>query len=445
MFTIPLGPLPVRIVLLLSLIAGLSILGWFTVRSAASDLLMTFVVPSPKLSVEDQVQYADMALKYSPQDPLIRWKYGGVYLKAANEKMEDSWRDTAVEEFRTATRMSPDDYRVWLALGRALDRNGDLANARSAFERAIELAPNHFDPRWFFGNYLLRAGDPKGSFEQMRLALSNRPSSLPLIFDYAWGVYRGDGKAIIAALDPQRLARQVKSQLVTLLIYRGRVADGLAVWREMTAPTASDAQKVTEALFNTGNFKKAYEVWSSVELPNRPAADNGSLLSNGGFESDLSRGQKTPFLTWQINPIPGAKLVQDRKEPREGRNSLRSGFDVRGNNWFIIASQTVPAKPLTKYRLEFSVRTDKLQSLSNPLVEVFDSAYAIDQKNHIRVSAPQLPNGDSEWTDNKLEFTTTAQTEALTVRILRPACSEPPCPIEGHIWFDEFKLTERAK
>src|SRR5262245_41441647 len=457
MITIRLGPLPVRVIFLVSLLTGLSILGWGAIRSAVSDLLMTFVVPSPKLSLEEQIEWADVALKYSPRDPLIRWKYGGVYLKAANEKMEESLRETAIEELRWATRMSPDDYRVWLALGRALDRGGDIAGARATFERAIELAPNHFDPRWSFGNYLLRAGDREGSFAQMRLALSNRPSALPLIFDYAWGVYRGDGKAIVAALDPResagsagsagsaRMPRPVKSQLAALLIYRGRVGDGMAVWREIVSPNAGDAQKVTEALFNTGNFNKAYEVWNSVETPNRPAPDQDSLLSNGGFEGDLARGQKTPFLTWQINPIPGAKLLLDSKEPRDGRRSLRAGFDVRGNAYFIIASQTVPARPSTGYRLAFSIRSDKLMSLSTPLVEVFDSAYALDQRNRVRVATPPLPNGDSEWTDYKLEFTTGAQTEAVTVRIIRWACPEPPCPIEGHVWFDEFKLTEKAK
>jgi len=442
MITIPLGPIPVRIIFLVSLLAGLSFLGWITIRSVVSDLLITFVVPSPKLSLEDQIQWADIALKYSPRDPLIRWRWGGVYLKAANEKMEESWREAAIDEFRAATRMSPDDYRLWLALGRALDRGGDIEGARVAFDRAIELAPNHFDPRWAFGNYLLRAGDRDGSFEQMRLALSSRPSALPLVFDYAWGVYRGDGKAIAAALDPPR---QVKPQLAGLLIYRGRVDDGMAVWRAMTETSAGDAQKVTEALFNTGNFHKAYEVWTSVEIPNRPAPDQGSLLSNGGFEGSVASGRKTLFLTWQINPIPGEKLVQDSKEPREGRRSLRAGFDVRGNASFIIASQTVPAKPSTSYRLAFSIRTDKLQSLSTPLVEVFDSAYALEQRNRVRVATLPLPNGDSEWTDHKLEFTTSAQTEAVTVRIVRPACSEPPCPIEGHVWFDEFKLTEKVK
>jgi tetratricopeptide (TPR) repeat protein len=471
MITIPLGPAPVRIVILLALMGGLSVLGLGVIRSAVGDSVLTIVPRNPDLSVESQIGWADLALKYSPRDPLTHLRRGGVYLKAANEEMDESRIGAAIDEFREAARMSPEDYRAWLALGRALDRGeGDTAEARKAFERAIELAPNHFDPHWFFGNYLLRgAGDRDGSFAQMRLALVNRPSALPLVFNYAWDVYRGDGKAIIAALDPSKvkakvkakvearaeakveagvegaegLARQIKSQLATLLIYRGRVDDGMGVWRDLTTPTAVDAQRVTEALFNTGNFNKAYEVWNSVEIPNRPAHDWDSLLSNGGFEGDLARDQKTPFLTWKVTPVPGAKILRDRKEPREGRYSLRAGFDVRGNAVFTIASQTVPAKPSTNYRLTFSIRSDKLMSLSNPLIEVFDSAYSLGQKTRVRVATQPLPNGDIEWTDDKLEFTTNPQTEALTVRILRPPCPEPPCPIEGHIWFDEFKLQEK--
>src|SRR5262249_7375753 len=155
------------------------------------------------------------------------------------------------------------------------------------------------------------------------------------------------------------------------------------------------------ALSDTGNFNKAFEVWTSVEAPNRPAPDQGSLLSNGGFEGDLAREEKAPFLTWQINRIQGAKVLQDRRLPRDGRRSLRAGFDVRGNVGFVLASQTVPARPSTTYRLTFSVRSEKLLSLSTPLVEVFDSAYALEQRQRVRVATRRLPNGDSEWTDYK--------------------------------------------
>src|SRR5262245_56742000 len=316
MITIPLRPIPIRIIFLLALAAGFTALGWVVVHSAIGDSVMIYVQRNPKLSVEAQIEGVDLALKYSPHNPLTHWRRGGVYLNAANEEMEESRVGVAIDELRAATRMSPDDYRLWLALGRALDRGGDTNEGRVAFERAISLAPNHFDPRWAFGNHLLRAGDRDGSFARMRLALNDRLSALPLIFDYAWDVYRGDGKAIASALDPPR---QVKSQLAALLIHRGRVDDAMAVWREMPSRSANDAQKVSEALFYTGNFNKAYEVWTSVEIPNRPTPDPGSLLSNGGFEGRISPNQRTPFLTWQINPPPGAKVLQDLKEPREGK------------------------------------------------------------------------------------------------------------------------------
>jgi len=442
MTTIPLRPIPVRIIFLLALAAGFSALGWVVIRSALSDSVMTFIERSPALSLEAKIEGADMALKYSPRDPLLRWRRGGVYLNAASEEMEESRLRVAIDEFRAAARISPDDYRGWLALGRALDRGGDAVEARKSFERAIKLAPNHFDPRWAFGNHLLRAGDRDGSFAQMRLALGNRPSALPLVFDYAWDAYRGDGKAIASALDPPR---QVRALLAALLIHRGRVDDAMDVWRGMVAPSANDAQKVAEALFYTGNFNRAYKVWTSVEIPNRPAPDAGSLLSNGGFEGRLSLGQKAPFLTWQINPIAGVKVLQDLKEPREGQRSLRVGFDVRGNVAFTLASQTVPVRPSTSHLLTFSIRSDKLLSLSTPLVEVFDSARDLVGGNRFRVATQPLSNGGGEWTDYKLEFTTNAQTEAVTVRIQRPPCPESPCPIEGHVWFDEFKLAEKVK
>lgn len=445
MITIPLRPILVRIIFLLALIAGFAPLGWFVVRTAIGDSVMTFVERKPDLSVEAQIEGADLALKYSSRDPLVRWRRGGVYLKAANEELDESRVAAAIEEFRAAARMSPDDYRVWLALGRALDRGGDKAEARKAFERAVALAPNHFDPRWAFGNHLLRAGDREGSFAQMRVALANRPSALPLVFDYAWDVYRGDGKALAAALDPPR---QVESLLATLLIYRGRVDDAMTIWSGIESRTANDAQKVAESLFNTGNFNRAYEVWTSVEIPNRPAPDAGSLLSNGGFESELSLNQKTPFLSWRINQPAGAKALRDRKEPRAGQYSLRAGFDVRGNVAFTIAAQTVLAKPSTSYVLTFWIRSEKLTSLSTPLVEVYDSAYDLTAGNRFRVATKPLPQGDKEWiewTEQKLEFTTNAQTEAVTVRIQRPPCPEQPCPIEGRVWFDEFKLADKTK
>jgi tetratricopeptide (TPR) repeat protein len=442
MTTIPLGPWPVRIILLLVFAAGLGALGWTISRAAIGDSVMTFVQRNPNLSLDARVEGADMAAGYSPRDPLIRWKRGGVYLSAADELLDESRLAVALEELQAAARMSPEDYRVWMALGRGLDRNAEPAEARKAFERAVALAPNHFDPRWAYGNHLLRSGDRDGSFAQMRLALRNKPSALPLVFDYAWDVYAGDGKAITAALDP---ARELKAQMAALLVNRGRVEDALAVWNSMGQRTAADAQRLAEALFFSGNFHKSFEVWKSAELTDRPTADSGSLLSNGGFESRLTLNDRNPFLTWQIRPASGVKVTLDRKEPREGRQSFRTGFNVSGNQAFTIASQTVPVKPSTYYRLEYSFKCEDLLSLSTPIIEVFDSAFDLTGGRRVHAASRPIPHGKHPWTDNKMEFRTDSATEAVTVRIQRLPCSEPPCPIDGYIWFDEFKLIEIPK
>jgi hypothetical protein len=116
--------------------------------------------------------------------------------------------------------MSPEDLSHLAGSGRALDRSGEPARAREGFETATRLAPRHFDPHWAFGNHLLRVGDTARAFEEFRAALSSRPSALNLIFDYAWGTFKGDGKAIARALAPPDA---IRSQFVSLLVSRDRV------------------------------------------------------------------------------------------------------------------------------------------------------------------------------------------------------------------------------
>jgi tetratricopeptide (TPR) repeat protein len=429
----------VRIVFLLILVAGFGALGWVVVRTAIGDSVMTFVQRSSSLSPEARIEGADMAAKYSPRDPLIHWQRGGVYFEAASEDFAERRLEAAIAELRKAAQMSPEDYRVWLSLGRALDRSGGTTEARSAFDKALQLAPNHFETRWALGNHLLRAGDRDGSFAQMRLALANRHSALPLVFDYAWAVFQGDGKAIAAALSPP-LA--VKSQMIAMLISRGKVEDGLHLWREIGSPKVKDVQRVTESLVNIGRFAIAYDIWASAKIldQNRPSPEAGSLLANGGFEQKVTLNSSTPFYEWRVTPGGLMRVSLDQKDSLEGNYSLRYSFNLDSNTAFTMASQTVPAKPNKRYCLSFFARTEELESLSTPFVEIYDSADL--KRAHAATSEIQI--GDNEWTEYEIAVDTKPATEALTVRLQRQPCSEEPCPIAGRIWFDGIKLRECA-
>jgi len=435
MVTITFRPLILRIIFLLSLVSGFGWLGWFITRAAIGESIISYVQRDQRLSLEAKLEGADLAVRYAPRDPAIHWQRGGVYFTASEEPME-SRIVMARNELRQATELSPEDYRVWLTLGRVLDRSGSREEARAAFERALKLAPNHFETHWTMGNHLLRAGDRQASFVHLQAALISRPSALPIIFDYAWNSFAGDGKEIIQALSPPR---ELIAQLVSLLILHGNIDDAMVLWQEQKSPTIKETQKVVESLINIGQYRTAYEVWTSSAIPDRPAPDADSLLANGNFEQSLLINSSIPFYSWQIAPQGGdVRLTPDRTKPQEGERCLRASFNVDLNKAIILATQVVPIKPKTKYCLSFYARTEDLLSLETPYVEIFDAA---DQKR-ASAESERFKIRSNEWRKYEVELETAAETEALTVRLLRLPCPEPPCPIEGRLWVDGFRLNE---
>src|SRR5262247_3272051 len=137
MISIPLRPIPIRILFLLLISAAIGVLVWFVARTAIGGSVMTFVERAPNLAVEAQIEGADMAVKFAPRDPLIHWQRGGVYLHASDIELQESRLLTALEELQQAVKMSPGDYRLWLSLGRALDRNSSTPEEVEAVRKAI--------------------------------------------------------------------------------------------------------------------------------------------------------------------------------------------------------------------------------------------------------------------------------------------------------------------
>lgn len=438
MNSLSIHPVPLRVILLLALAASLGWLGWMQARAALGNGYSTFVERNPNLASEERLQGVDKAVAYAPHDPLVRWQRGENYLKAATEDQAETHLPTAIAELRAATRLSPNDYRLWLALGRALERSGNPDEARGALEQAVVLAPNHFDPQWNLGNHLLRTGQADAAFAALRVALQRRPAAMPLIFDYAWNAYNGDSAAVIRALADTSATRV---ELAALLGTRNRVDDALQLWRASGPHTPADTRKLAEAFATAGKFKAAYELWRAANDGVLPTPDAGSLLANGGFEQNFDPASSLPLLAWHSTPGRTVGVTLDQQTHAAGQLSLRFRFDQLENLTLVLAAQTAPVKPNANYCLSFAARTEALQSLSTPLVSVTDAG---DDKR-LSAATPQLPNGTNDWTTTVLRFATKAETEAVTVRVLRLPCAEPPCPLTGRLWLDDFKLAECAK
>ncbi|HMY72198.1 MAG TPA: tetratricopeptide repeat protein, partial [Blastocatellia bacterium] len=144
MLTINLRPLPVRILFFLFVVAGLGVLAWIAAGAAIGESVLIFVQRNPNLSPEARLKGVDAAAGYGARDPLAHLGRGNVYLAAANDEQGEERLATALAELQTAARLNPEDYRAWMALGRALDRAAKPAEARTALDRAIALAPKHF-------------------------------------------------------------------------------------------------------------------------------------------------------------------------------------------------------------------------------------------------------------------------------------------------------------
>jgi len=98
----------------------------------------------------------------------------------------------AATVMQSAVREHPGDPSLWIGFGNALvDQAGSLTPASQlAFQRAIDLAPNHPAPRFFLGLALARSGQPAQAAALWRAILAEAPA------DASWRPYVED--ALIA-------------------------------------------------------------------------------------------------------------------------------------------------------------------------------------------------------------------------------------------------------
>ncbi len=452
--TLTLRPLPCRLMLAALVVVGALMLGWKIVTASLSEVMLTYVERTPSLSAEARNEAAGLAARYAPDSPMARLQHGAASLALAVESGDNNLATVSVGEIREAATLSPFDYRVRLALGRALERTGeareagetvnangvndlnganDANDAREAFDRAVEFAPRYFETHWALGNHLLRQGDREGAFAAMRQSLLLRPSALPLVFDYAWSAWNGDVSLIINALDPHP---PMLARMAILLVRRNRPDDGLSVWQRIDGPAPSEARQMVAALVDNARHGDAWRIWSSAVLPEKAEPAPGSLLANPGFEERIQVNSSLPFYSWRVSSGNGVRVTVDRQNPHEGLQSLRVSFDLDGGEPLTIASQTIPVEPNRSYCLTIFTKIEELRSLGPPVIEVFDAAHP-----ELAYAATVPLVGDfADWTQQTLKIRTTKTTEAVTIRLQRPLCSDPHCSIEGRLWLDSLVL-----
>ncbi len=414
----------------LIVVVALALVGsWFTLRWYLGNTMAENLNPE-----EASLEIGRQAVLWAPDDPLPHWRLGELMQK----KLPPDQLAQAVNEYEKAVSLAPHDYRFWMSLGSALEQSGEIERGEKALRQASFLAPSYAYPRWYLGNLLLRSGRYEESFAELQRASQADPSFRPQLFNLAWELHKNNFESLKTAVGTTTEAR---AEFALYLINRERFDDGMVVWNGLNESEKRANKATGDALIASLVKAKRYHQAAAVSNDFAPSnfyrVSHGKFI-NGGFEEDMTN-QAGPF-GWKVQSLQRAQIGIDRSRSHQGYRSLRILFEVRTRLDSVNLSQLVLVTPATQYEFECYVKTEELQSVATPVVEIIDPM----DGSKVAVSQPAV-NGNSDWQRIFLSFKTGPKTEALTVRIGRASCGEEPvCPIFGTVWYDDFIVQRRG-
>ncbi len=409
--------LPVRVVLVALVLFAL-LLGWFAVRWQLGNLLAD--VTSPNAAKIENTAQTSKSL--APGDPLTNW------LVSSIEKESDA---EYTEGFENVVRLSPNDYRWWIQLGRAYEQADKPKEAEKAFLRAVEIAPEYTFPRWQIGNFYLRQDREEDAFRELKLAAEDNEVYREQIFSIAWEYYDQDIEKLEGIAGD---SADVRVGLAKFYAAKERPKLSLEIWNTLDPNQKEEykpvAKIITRALHDKGFMLSSVEFVSQLGIEKDAKAET---VSNAGFENELSNS-KDGYFNWRILKAEKMGVWLSPGKKKEGNRSLQvtfSGFDkIEINNIY----QMVAVKPNSSYRMKFWVKTENLKSAGTPKLEVVNP-----KDNRVLASSNPFSDGTNDWKEMSLGFSTSEGVEGILLKTSRAYCGDK-CPIVGTFWYDEFSL-----
>jgi Tfp pilus assembly protein PilF len=381
-------------------------------------------------SLTDYREVADFAISLAPADPQAHYTSAFLYGKIfAPEDLAKS-----LSEYETAVALAPNDFRLWYALGIARERAGDQTGAELALRKTLELAPNYSQVRWAFGNILLRQGKTSEGFTEIRSAAQSDPTFVNPMIVTAWQIF-GDNLAQIRQYVGD--SEQTNSALAVFMAKQKRLDEAVDIWNALPAEEKKTTFKETgEQLYAemlaAKKYRNALQIRSQISGQEGLQSVTGQIV-NGGFEEKVTPKDAGIF-EWQIADGFKPQIGFDDVQKRSGNRSLVIIFNSPDGKDFRAISQTVAVEAGKTYRFETFYKSE-LKTSAALNWEIVD---ATDDKVLATTGTTSM---NTDWTALKAEFTT-ANTEAVTVRLSREACKSSICPISGKIWFDDFSINQ---
>lgn len=375
-----------------------------------------------------QKEVAELAIGMSPNDPLPHYAAAVLYDKSFLP--EDMPK--AISEYEMAVSLSPYDYRLWLALAKVRERNGDTKGAEKALRRAIALAPNYAELHWVLGNQLLRQGNAEEAFLEIRKAVESDGKYANPAVVTAWQVYDGDPKVISNKVGE---SIPIKAQLSAFLAKQKRFDEAFEYWnalpeKERAENYKEQGRQLQTSLLEAKRFRDAAVIQGQLAEKEEDKIKPGEI-SNAGFEEEI--GASRGAFDWKIADGVQPQIGFDTAQKKEGKRSLVVIYNsVKGSEYRAV-EQTILVESGKSYNLQIGFRSD-IKGTGSVKWEVVDTSDG-------KILATTGPvTGTSDWGTLGADFMTGQGTQAVTIRLSGVTCKQALCPITGKVWFDGFGL-----
>ncbi len=311
--------MPVRIGLVVMLLAAVAF-GWFAIRWQVGNMLAEMTTPADPNAKD----IGQVAKSFAPGDPLATWLVASTEKDVFTpEKIENS-----LEQFEETVRLSPNDYRWWVELGRAREQSSTPESAESAYKRAVELAPTYTYPHWQLGNFYLRQNRSEDAFSELKKAAQNNLRFRQQVYSIAWDFYDKDKERLEAIAGE---FSDAKVGLAQFYASKELPEDSLRVWNTLTddekRQNESVARLVAQILWDKQKFRTAVEFVRETGIEPQAKAET---IQNGGFEESIGKPEDTYF-GWKISPAEKLNVQLDAFQKHSERRSLKvtfSGFSA---------------------------------------------------------------------------------------------------------------------
>ena len=398
---------------------------FFAKWAFANTIALQSVSQSERVNPQEMGEFA---INLASSDPQTHYALAVLYDKSFVP--DDQLKSLA--EYELATSLAPNDFRLWLALGKARERNGDAAGAENALRKTVSLAPNYSQVHWTLGNILLRQGKTAEAFAEIRQAAENDATYASPAVLTAWQTFDGDIPQINQNLGD---SSQTRVALAVFAAKQKRFDEAFETWNSLPDTDKKtvfkqNSDELFKLLLEAKKYRTALQIQKQIS---ETASFSVGKISNGDFESNEKTAQKSIF-EWQIADGAQPQSGIDASQKHGGSNSFGFVFNSLTGRDFREFSQTVAVEPAKKYIFETFYKTE-LKTSATLRWEITNAA---DGKV---LAATEAVSANADWTSLGTEFTAPDNSEAVIIRLVREQCKSAVCPISGKVWFDDFNLT----